>query len=69
MLTCLDQQYRNEEFLDQLTPNSRYALRDTAMTLVFGIGWRSAIANLVVDYQIGDRSVVDRILGRPRKPL
>ena len=34
-----------------------------AMTLVFGVGWRSLVANLTVESRIGPSPVVKRILG------
>jgi len=64
LLACLDPVIRKEEFLDQLDTTSRQFLRDTAMTLVFGVGWRSFVANLAVESRIGPSPVVKRILGK-----
>ncbi len=63
LLACLDPEIRKEDFLDQLDITSRQLLRDTAMTLVFGVGWRSLVANLAVESRIGPSPVVKRILG------
>ncbi len=64
LLSCLEPKIRSEEFLDQLDIASRQFLRDAAMTLVFGLGWRSMVANLVVESRIGPSSVIEKILGK-----
>lgn len=64
VFACLPDEYRREDFLEKLTPSSRGRLHDSAMALVFGTEWRAAIARLAVESRVGDRSVIDRILGR-----
>ena len=64
VFACLPDSYRREDFLDNLTPSSRSKLHDSAMALVFGMEWRATVARLAVEHRIGDRSVIDQILGR-----
>jgi transcriptional regulator with XRE-family HTH domain len=64
VLACLPDPYRREDFLESLTASSRSKLHDCAMALVFGKEWRATIARLAVESRIGDRSVIDQILGR-----
>jgi transcriptional regulator with XRE-family HTH domain len=64
IFACLPDSYRREDFLGNLTPSSRSKLHDSAMALVFGTEWHATVARLAVESRIGDRSVIDRILGR-----
>ncbi len=68
IFACLPDPYRREDFLGNLTPCSRSILHDSAMALVFGTNWRPAVARLTVESRIGERSVIDQILGRERSP-
>jgi len=64
LLACLPDEFRNQAFLESLTSPSRNALHDAAMALVFGMEWRTTVAKLAVESNIGDRSAINEILGR-----
>lgn len=64
VFACLPDPYRREEFLESLTAPSRSKLNYCAMALVFGVNWRAIVARLAIESRIGDRSVIDQILGR-----
>ena len=68
VFACLPDDCRNEAFLEKLTVSSRSKLHDSAMALVFGIEWRATVAKLAVESRVGDRSVIDQILGRGNPP-
>ncbi len=69
LLACLEPKLRSRKYLKRLDIGSLESLRDAAMALVFGMEWQTAVANLAVDYRVGDSSEVERILGDHRNPL